>query len=287
MNRVGIHYAYWMHQWAADFHPLIDKVADLGFDILEADAGPIARMPPEGRRRLKAHADERNVTLTYGSGLGRDQDLASEDRSVRERGIALLQQQARAIGEIGGGTLSGVIYGAWLAALPFGTTDKRPFVERSAASMREAIKAAEDNNVIFNMEVVNRFEQFMLNTSAEAVAYVDMVGSAHAKILLDTFHMNIEEDFIDDAIVAARSKLGHMHFGENNRMPPGFGHIPWTEVGAALRKIGYLGDVVMEPFVRPGDQVGHDVKVYRDLSAKIDLDEAARKALLFTRGLLK
>jgi len=54
-----------------------------------------------------------------------------------------------------------------------------------------------------------------------------------------------------------------------------------------LRKIGYQRDVVMEPFVRPGGQVGHDVKVYRDLGATIDLDDAARKALLFTRGLLK
>jgi D-psicose/D-tagatose/L-ribulose 3-epimerase len=153
--------------------------------------------------------------------------------------------------------------------------------------MKAAIKAAEDNNVILNMEVVNRFEQFIMNTCDEAIAYVEAVGSPNAKILLDTFHLNIEEDFVGQAIIKAGGKLGHFHIGENNRMPPGYGHIPWTEIGAALRQINYQGYVVMEPFVMPGGQVGSDIKVFRNLSAGMDLDEEARKALLFMRGVLK
>ena len=141
--------------------------------------------------------------------------------------------------------------------------------------------------MIFNMEVVNRFEQFLLNTCDEALAYVEAVGSPNAKILLDTFHMNIEEDFIGDAIVKAGDKLGQLHVGENNRMPPGYGHIPWTEVGAALRKIDYQGPVVMEPFLMPGGEVGRDIKVFRDMSVGLEMDEEARKALMFVRGLLK
>jgi D-psicose/D-tagatose/L-ribulose 3-epimerase len=287
MNKIGIYYAYWTHEWDADFHPFIDKVAALGFDLLEVNGGTIARMTPEERQRLKVHADAAQVALSYCIGLPQDYDIASEERPVRERGIAYLRQMAEAIGEIGGGMLSGIIYGCWPATLPSGATDRRPYVERSIASMQEAIKAAEDNDVIFNMEVVNRFEQFMLNTSAEGIAYVEAVGSPNAKILLDTFHMNIEEDFVGDAIVQAGDKLGHFHVGENNRMPPGFGHIPWTEIGAALRKIKYQGHVVMEPFLMPGGQVGRDIKVFRDLSVGLDIDEEARKAALFMRGVLK
>ena len=287
MNKIGIYYAYWAHEWDADFHPFIEKVADLGFDVLEVNAGTITRLTPAERRRLKAHADERNLTLTYCIGLTQDYDIASEDNVARKHGIAFLQQQARAIGEVGGDKLSGVLYGSWPATMPVGTTDKRPFVERSVTSMKEAIKAAEDNGVVFNMEVVNRFEQFILNTCDEALAYVEEVGSPNARILLDTFHMNIEEDFIYEAIVKAGDKLGHLHVGENNRMPPGRGHIPWTEIGAALRKIAYAGDVVMEPFLMPGGQIGRDIRVYRDLGVNLDLDEEARKAVLFMRGLLK
>jgi D-psicose/D-tagatose/L-ribulose 3-epimerase len=287
MNKVGIYYAYWTHEWDADFHPFIDKVSDLGFDILEVNAGTIANMASAERHSLKAHADDRGLTLTYCIGLPGEYDIASPNRAVRSNGIAYLQQMARAIGDMGGGKLGGIIYGSWPATMPRGETDKRPYVERSIASMKEAIKTAEDNNVIFNMEVVNRFEQFIMNTCSEALDYVEAVNSPNARILLDTFHLNIEEDFIGETIIKAGDKLGHFHIGENNRMPPGYGHIPWTEIGAALRRINYQGYIVMEPFMMPGGQVGSDIKVFRDLSAGLDLDDEARKALLFVRGVVK
>ena len=287
MNKIGIYYAYWTHDWDADFHPFIDKVTGLGFDILEVNAGTIANMTSEERQRLKAHADDKNITLSHCIGLPHKYDIASEDEAIRENGIAYLEKIAQGIGEMGGGNLSGIIYSSWPATMPEGETDKRPYVERSVASMKKAIKAAEDNNVAFNMEVVNRFEQFLMNTCDEAIAYVEAVDSLNAKILLDTFHMNIEEDFIGEAIQKAGDKLGHLHIGENNRMPPGYGHIPWTEVSAALRKMNYQGYVVMEPFLMPGGEVGRDIKVFRDMSVDLELDDEARKALMFIRGVLK
>jgi len=287
MNKIGIYYAYWTHDWDADFHPFIDRVAELGFDVLEVNAGTITHMKSEGRQSLKAHADDKNIILSHCIGLPHKYDIASEDEAIRENGIAYLEKIAEAIGEMGGGNLSGIIYGSWPATMPEGETDKRPYVERSAASMKKAIQAAEDNNVVFNMEVVNRFEQFLMNTCDEAIAYVKAVDSPNAKILLDTFHMNIEEDFIGEAIQKAGDELGHLHIGENNRMPPGYGHIPWTEVGAALRKIDYQGYVVMEPFLMPGGEVGRDIKVFRDMSVDLELDDEARKALMFIRGVLK
>jgi D-psicose/D-tagatose/L-ribulose 3-epimerase len=287
MIKIGIYYAYWTHEWDADFHPFVDKIANLGFDILEVNGGTIANMSPAQRKSLKAHADEKNVTLSYCVGLPAKYNIASADKTVSAAGVAYLKKMAAAIGEMGGGQLGGILYSYWPATLPAGETDKRPYFDRSVANMKEAVKAAEDNQVFFNMEVVNRFEQFMLNTCEEALEYVDAVGSLHTRVMLDTFHMNIEEDFIGDAIVRAGGKLGHLHIGENNRMPPGYGHIPWTEIGAALRKIDYNRYVVMEPFVMSGGKVGEDIKVFRDLSTNIDLDEEARKALLFMRGLLK
>jgi D-psicose/D-tagatose/L-ribulose 3-epimerase len=287
MSKIGIYYAYWTHDWDADFHPFIDKVAELGFDVLEVNAGTVAHMTSEERQSLKAHADDKDIILSHCIGLPHKYDIASEDEAIRENGIAYLEKMAEAIGEMGGGNLSGIIYSSWPTTMPEGETDKRPYVERSVASMKKAIKAAEDNNVIFNMEVVNRFEQFLMNTCDEAIAYIEAVDSSNAKILLDTFHMNIEEDFIGEAIQKAGDKLGHLHIGENNRMPPGYGHIPWTEVGAALRKINYQGYVVMEPFLMPGGEVGRDIKVFRDMSVGLELDDEARKALMFIRGVLK
>jgi len=129
------------------------------------------------------------------------------------------------------------------------------------------------------MEVVNRFEQFLINDAKEAVQYVKDVGCSNVKVMLDTFHMNIEEDNIGDAIRYTSSYLGHFHIGECNRKVPGRGHMPWDEIGKALRDINYKGYAVMEPFVKMGGGVGSDIKVWRDLSddadeAKLDADIA-------------
>ncbi len=287
MNKIGIYYAYWTHDWDADFHPFVDKVASLGFDVLEVNAGAIAELTAEERRNLKSHAEDRDLALSYCIGLPRKYDPASEDDQVRRAGVAYLSRLIRAIGEMGGGNLGGIIYSYCPASMPEGVTDKRPYFERSVASMKEAAKVAEDQNVVLNMEVVNRFEQFLLNICEEAVAYVEAVGSPNVKVMLDTFHMNIEEDFAREAILTAGDRLGHFHIGENNRRPPGYGHIPWAEIGAALRKINYQGYVVMEPFLMPGGEVGRDIKVFRDMSVGLDMDAEAQKALWFMRGVLK
>ena len=156
--------------------------------------------------------------------------------------MAFLKKNAEMLKYMNGKQLGGIIYGSWPSRLPFGE-DKRVFLDRSVASMREVVKTVEDCNVFFNVEVVNRFEQFLLNTAAEGVAYVKRVGSAHCRVLLDTFHLNIEEDSIRDAIVGTGSRLGHFHIGETNRRPPGRGRMPWTEIFAALRAIDYKGAI--------------------------------------------
>src|SRR5689334_1177754 len=120
MIKVGIYYAYWVHDWDADFHPFIDKVADLGFDVLEVNAGTVAHMTHDERCALKQHADDRGIGLSYCIGLPHEYDIASADAAVRKNGISYLQQMAQTIGEIGGGNLGGILYGAWPSALPAG-----------------------------------------------------------------------------------------------------------------------------------------------------------------------
>lgn len=287
MNNIGIFFTYWARDWDDDVHPYIDKVAGLGYDSIELHAGVLSDLSAAERANIKAHLDDRGLKFTTVVGLDAAHDVSSEDKAVRDKGIARLRTMAEAVGEMGGGIVGGIVYSYWPASLPPHVTDKRPYTDRSVASMKEAVKAAEDNNVEFSVEVVNRFEQFMMNTSKEALDYVNAVGSPNVTIMLDTFHLNIEEDFLGEAIMLAGDKLGHFHVGENNRRPPGYGHIPWTEVGAALRAINYTGPVVLEPFVTPGGSVGRDIKIYRDLGVGVNLDEDARKALLFIRGMLK
>lgn len=144
------------------------------------------------------------------------------------------------------------------------------------------------------MEVLNRFENHVLNTAKEGAAFVRQVRQLepranNVKVMLDTFHMNIEEQSFGDAIRAAGSLLGHFHTGECNRMVPGQGRIPWREIHDALKDVGYDGAVVMEPFVIPGGQVGRDIRIWRDVvedTSEAALDRDARDAVIFQRYML-
>ena len=287
MNKIGIYYAYWTHEWDVDFLPFIPKAKSLGFDVLEINGGTMVTMSPADKDRLKKSAADHGIELTFCVGLTKQYDPASPDAAVRKAGVDYLQKMCESIGSIGGKTLGGIVYGSWPGKLPAGVPDRRPLVDHSVASMKEAIKAAEDHGVTMCMEVVNRFEQYIMNTAAEAVDYVKRVGSPNCRVLLDSFHMNIEEDSLAGAIRTAAPYLGHFHIGETNRRPPGRGRMAWGELFGTLNEVGYTGAISMEPFLMPGGQVGADISVYRDLLGTADLDAEAAAAATFVRSHLK
>ena len=283
MNPIGMHYGYWTQYWGSEPLQFVKRAKKCGFDILEVNAPKVTRMSDAQRDVLKGAIAEAGLSLTYSIGMTADMDLVSQDTATRQKGIAFLQQVARTMKYMGGTVLAGINYSSWPRKL-LPDEDKQTLTDRAIEGVREAIKAAEDNDVIFCVEVVNRFEQFIMNTAAEGIAFAERVGSPNCKILLDTFHMNIEEDSLRGSIVEAGNWLGHFHLGETNRRPPGRGRIPWPEIFGALREINYQGAVVMEPFLLPGGEVGRDISVYRDLLGSADLDEEAARSVQFVRS---
>jgi D-psicose/D-tagatose/L-ribulose 3-epimerase len=286
MNPIGIHYGYWTQSWASEPLHFVKKAQECGFDILEVNAPKIARMTEAERDVLKAAAADAGLGLTYSIGLSGDMDLASPDVATRKKGIAFLQDISRAMKQMGGRVMAGVNYSSWPRKLAPGE-DKRVLTDLAIEGVREAVKAAEDCDILFCIEVLNRFEHFIMNTAAEGIEFAKRVGSPNCKIHLDTFHMNIEEDSIGDAIVEAGSWLGHFHLGEPNRRPPGRGRMPWPEICSALRKVNYQGALVMEPFLVPGGDVGRDISVFRYLPGSDNRDEEAALSVQFVRSELK
>lgn len=285
MNKIGIYYAYWTHNWDADFVPFVAKVKQLGFDILEVNSGTVTDMSNHERDRLRRASERAGIELTYCIGLPDKYDVASPYASVREAGMSFLRANAKMVRYMGNKQLGGIIYGSWPGKLAPGT-DKQVARDYSVECMKEVMKVVEDCDVFFNVEVVNRFEQYLMNTAQEAVDYVKRVGSRHCRVLLDSFHLNIEEDNVHDAIVTTGDWLGHFHIGETNRRAPGRGRMPWDEIFGALKEIHYTGAITMEPFLMPGGEVGRDISVYRDLREGLDLDREAKRALRFVRKAL-
>ena len=289
MNKLGIFMNFWEKNWDADHAKYIRKAKEIGFDVLEFQAQPLLEMSDDKIRSLKALADEVGIELTYSLGLDRNYDVSSLDEKVRLGGVEYLQNIVRKM-HVGGGTLlSGVSYAGWGTPDNF-LGDKRPYWEQSIKSMKEIIKVAEECGVTYCVEAVNRFETCLINTAEEALRYVSEIDSPNIGVLLDTYHMNIEENNIGDAIRLAGDKLTSFHTGENNRTAPGRGHLDWDEIFGALKDINYKGRIVSEPFVMEGGEVGRDIHVYRNLVAdtsEAGIDAEAAYLLNFEKEMLK
>ncbi len=289
MNKLGIFMNFWEKNWDADHAKYIKKAADIGFDVLEFQAQPLLEMTDEKLLSLKKLADEVGIELTYSLGLDPAYDVSSPDEKVRLGGVDYLKRIVNQIGKMDGKLLSGVSYAGW-GTPSYVLNDKRPLLENSLKSMREIIKTAEDCGVTYCVEAVNRFEGCLINTAQEALDYAAQVDSKNIGVLLDTYHMNIEENSIGDAIRLVGDKLTSFHTGENNRTAPGRGHLDWDEIFGALADINYKNRIVSEPFVMQGGEVGRDIHVFRDLidnPSEARIDEEAKYLLEFEKAMLK
>lgn len=289
MNKLGIFINLWEKDWDVDHIKYIRKVAAIGYDILEFQAQPLLDMSNTRLDEIKKCASDHNIELTYSLGLDPQFDVSSSDSAIRQGGIKYLQRIVERVGYMDGKIISGVSYGGW--GISAGTAcNKIDLVNRSLDSMRKIVKTAENYGVQYCVECVNRFETPIINTAQEALDYIAQIESDNIGILLDTYHMNIEETSIGDAIRLVNSKLANFHTGENNRGIPGMGmgHINWDEVFSALKDIGYKGRIISEPFVVMGGEVGRDIHVWRNLiePTEENLDRGAKILLNFEKEML-
>ena len=284
MNRpIGIFYAYFVKNWDVDFIPFVDRVKKLGFDLLEVKPEILAAKPLAYRLKLKEKADKAGILLSYCMCLTEKIDVSSPNEKVRLRGVTYVKKVIKAIGEMGGGSISGPIHNYATLAQPRSSVNPKLSFRQSVKSMKEMAGFAQDYGVKLNIENLNRGEHFLVNTAAQAVEYVKAVNNPACNILLDTYHMNCEEDSMGDAIRTAGKYLCHFHMGEANRKLPGMGRLPWKEMKKALDDINYNGPLVMEPFVMQGGEIGPALGLFRELIEKPNLDKLAEQAVAFVK----
>ena len=284
----GIYYSYWEHEWRADFLGYIEKVARLGFDVMEIAAHHINDYSSEKLSAVRQCAKDNGIALTAGIGPSKEKNLSSPDPLVRKAANEFFRETLENVAKIDVHVIGGALYTYW--PIDYSKpVDKAGDRARGIEGIRGIADFANDLGINLCLEVLNRFENHVLNTAAEGVSFVQEVDKPNVKVMLDTFHMNIEEDSMGGAIRSAGALLGHFHTGECNRKVPGRGRMPWREVGEALRDINYAGAVVMEQFVKMGGTIGSDIKVWRDLSQGADaaqMDQDAKDALIFSRYML-
>ena len=287
--KYGIYQAYWEKEWAADYTQYVKKAEKLGFDILEIGASPLPDYSQEQMRLLRQCAKDSGVTLTAGYGPTFEHNMGSSDPAIREKASEWFKRLFEVMGQLEISKIGGALYSYWPVdfSKPVRKEDDWKY---SVEGMKKLSELAKPYQITLNLEVLNRFENHILNTAEEGVQFVTEVDRDNVKVMLDTFHMNIEETSISAAIRTAGNLLGHFHTGECNRMVPGQGRMPWREIAEALHEIQYDGSVVMEPFVRRGGQIEKDIHIWRNMKSDISeeiLDRDARNALLFEKYLFE
>lgn len=297
MNRIGLHIGYWWGTGAEnDIFRMLELSHAAGMDIMELNPAWLLKLNGEECGRLLKQAKEYGMELTLNGGLDASNDISADDPEIREKGIRYCIEVLEKMPKLELKVWSGLNYSAWLrTAQPDGDlTEERERAKRySVESLRRIMPTAEKLGVDYCFEVCNRFEQFLFNTAEEAVDFAEEVGSPRAKVHLDTFHMNIEENRIYDAVVLAgkAGKLGHIHVGEANRRIPGVGptQMDWVLFGRALKDASYEGPVVMEPFVLKAAFNAKRTRTWRNLCRSTGLSallEDARTGGGFLRGIL-
>lgn len=266
MARFGPFFTYWSRNWKVDLYDVIKKIADAGGTCTEIHTYLFEAWPAEKRMDFVKYARDLNVEFAHWTGFPDGIDPSSEDASIRAEAVRHTIGQLKLAASMGGKLLDGTYAQAWNVPLR-NPGERARAVDRSVEVMKEVAKAAEDYDILLSLEILNRFEGALVNTGREAMDILDRVGSDQFRITLDNFHMNIEEDSIEDTIETIKTRMGHAHLGEANRKLPGLGgQMDWDKLLGGMRKVGYDGMFVFEAFVLHGGDVADGVKLWRDLS---------------------
>ncbi|MEO2077396.1 MAG: sugar phosphate isomerase/epimerase [Bacillus sp. (in: firmicutes)] len=257
----------WVSPFSNKTLNLIDKVKKIGFDYLE-----ICIEDPEtiDVASIRNHLKEVGLQALVCGAFGPNRDISSDDAAIREQGVEYIKKCIDIADELGSPLVSGPMYSATGKTRLLSPDEKRQQWDLAAENMKVVADYALEKGIKLAVEPLNRFETDFLNTVQQGLDFFALVDRENVGFLLDTFHMNLEEKNIGEAIKLAGSKIFNFHSCENDRGTPGTGHIPWNEVFQALKEISYDGPVVIESFTTEIKEIARAVSQWRPLAPSQD-----------------
>jgi len=261
---------------------LAPRIRSWGFDLIEIPVENPGDWDPARARHL---LDGLGLAASACAVMTADRNLVSNDPAV----IRATQDYVRAgvdmAARVGARAFAGPIYSPTGQTWTMDGAERAATVARLVENLKVLAAYAGERGVTLAIEPLNRFETSFINTAEQVMEVVDAVGSPALGVLLDTFHMNIEERDLAAAIRACAGHLTHFHACGCDRGAPGADHIDWPAIAAALRETGYKGAVVVESFTIQNEAIARAAAIWRPLAAT--QDAIAIDGLRFLRGLLR
>ncbi len=265
--RYGASTFIWVSPFSNRTLDLIEKAKAFGFSVLE-----ICIEDPEtiDVAAIRARADAAGLAITVCGAFGPSRDLSYEDAAVRENGLAYLARCIDFAEGLGSPFVSGPMYAAVGNTRMLDADGRAAQWARAVTSLKRAAAYAADHGVRLAIEPLNRFETDLVNTVDQGMGMIADVGASNVGLLLDTFHMNIEEKDLPAAIRRAAGHIVEFHACSSDRGTPGEDHLPWRAIAAALRDARYNGPIVIEAFTPEIKEIARAVSIWRPLAASQD-----------------
>jgi D-psicose/D-tagatose/L-ribulose 3-epimerase len=281
MAQIGVNAWVWSSPITTEeLGRLAPMIAGMGFDLVEV---PIESTTDLDYRKGAEIARANGLAMSVCAAMGPDRDLIHPDESIRANGMNYVRHCIEATQTLGATNLAGPLYSAVGRTWQQTPDERKKDLDLLVRQLRDLSTYAGDHGVTLCVEPLNRFETSFLNLASQAIEVVDRVDHQACGLLLDTFHMNIEERSIGDAIRAAGPRMRHLHTCENDRGAPGSGHVPWDEVAKACRDIGYTGPMVIESFTNKVKSIARAAAIWRPFAAS--QDALATEGLAYLRRL--
>ena len=274
--RFGINLLLWTTHVTSELEPQLCFAKECGFDGVEV---PLFEGEPGHYQQVGAMLDRLGLQRTCSAGLAPEHNPIDASPSVRRAAVDRLRWAIDCAHAVGADVLCGPLHSAFKVFSGEGPTETE--IGRSADVLREAAEYAATAGVLLAPEALNRFECYLLNTSAQMRDLCERVDHPSLKAHYDTHHMHLEEHDAAAAIKHCAPVLGHVHLSENNRGVPGRGQVDWSGTFAALKEVGYDGWCVIEAFSRLDAEFAAAIHVWRDYF--VDPQDVCNDGLAFAK----
>ena len=245
--------------------PLLERIKALGYDGVEVPVfeGGLDHYAKLGARLKSIGLESTIVTIVTG-----ETNPVSPDKEVRAAALDRLRWTVDVSHALGATVIAGPYHSPLGVFSGGGPTETE--LDHAADVFRTAAAYGDQFKVHFAIEVLNRFECYVMNTMAQASDMRRRVNHPNFSYMYDTFHANIEERDIVRAYSDYAHEITHIHLSENDRGIVGRGHVPFADVIAAIRAKGYDGWLTVEAFGRALPALAAATRVWRDLFPDID-----------------
>ncbi len=241
--KIGISAFAWTARFDRSHLAILPEMKALGLDAIEIPMFDPALLPIA---EIKESFEHYGMECSVCAILPKSFNPISPRLEIRKGAIQHLLDCVEASAAMGATLIGGPLF-APIGYLP----NHRPTRTEWSWAV-EAFQALEDvldaKNMTLSIEPVNRSETFFLRTATEAKQLCEDIDNSRIGVTVDTFHANIEERNIPEAISFLGSHLKHIHASENDRGPLGCGHIPFREIISTLKEMGYHGFLMIEGF---------------------------------------